>query len=324
VKTDFALFPVSASTIASHVDTVMIALLVICGAITVLVFGLILILGIRYRRGSLYTRELRPKNGNFLEWSWTFATFGVFLGLFVWGARIYFRMHVAPAGALEVSVLAKQWMWSFQHPDGAKELNELHIPLSQPVLLTMTSQDVIHSFFVPAFRIKQDVLPGRYTQVWFEANKPGAYHLFCTQYCGTAHADMTGKIIVQTQADYERWLAGVSGRSAGQRVELRPLSPIVLGEHLFKKLACITCHVEGRGTVAPDLSHIFGTMAQLNNGTSVKVDETYVRAHILDPGAWLVRGYDPVMPSFRGQVSEEDIMNLIAYIKSLGQESKPK
>jgi cytochrome c oxidase subunit 2 len=229
------------------------------------------------------------------------------MGVFVVQAQAYFNLYRPPIDALEIYVVAKQWMWKTQHPEGQEEINELHVPVNRPVRLIMTSQDVIHSFYVPAFRIKQDVLPGRYTSIWFEATKPGTYHLFCAEFCGTDHAEMGGSIIVMPQADYEQWLAG--GATGASMVES--------GQVLFEQYGCATCHQadnQGRG---PSLVGVFGQEVQLTNGQTVTVDEEYLRESIVNPHAKLVAGYTAIMPTFQGQISDESIQQIIAYLKSL-------
>jgi len=220
-------------------------------------------------------------------------------------------MYRAPNEALDIYVVAKQWMWKFQHLDGQREINELHIPVGQRVKVTLTTEDVIHSFFVPAFRIKMDVVPGKYSTIWFEATKPGRYHLFCAEYCGTNHSGMIGWIDVMEPSEYQSWLAG--GAAEGSLASS--------GEKLFQQLACITCHrsdAQGRG---PVLEGLFGKQVQLQAGGKVVADESYLRESILNPRAKVVAGFQPIMPTFQGQVSEEQVLQLIAYIKSIGAKS---
>jgi cytochrome c oxidase subunit II len=230
----------------------------------------------------------------------------VFMAIFAWGAAVYFKGRTPPRDSTEVYVVAKQWMWKLEHAEGQREINELHVPVGRDVKLIMTSQDVIHSFYVPAFRMKQDVLPGRYTVEWFRATKPGTYHLFCAEYCGTQHSGMIGSIIVMEPAQFEAWM---SGGSTG------PLS--ATGEKIFAELGCATCHradSQGRG---PNLQGVFGKPVLLEDGRTVSADENYVRESILDPGAKIVSGFKPVMPTFQGLVSEEQLNALVAYVKSL-------
>jgi cytochrome c oxidase subunit 2 len=227
--------------------------------------------------------------------------------MFVWGAIIYFDIYNPPNDALEISVVGKQWMWKSQHPTGQSEINELHLPVGQPVKLTMTSEDVIHDFFLPAFRVKQDVLPGRYTTLWFEATKSGVFPLYCAEYCGTQHSGMIGRIIVLEPAEFEKWL---SGGATG-------LSMVDMGASLFQRFGCHTCHRDGGTSQGPSLTGLFGKTVKLQDGNTVLADENYIRESILDPRAKIVTGYQPIMPTFKGLVSEEGILQLIAYIKSL-------
>jgi len=244
--------------------------------------------------------------------TWSIIPLGVFLAIFFWGAVVYFKSRTPPRDSTEVYVVAKQWMWKMEHAEGQREINELHVPVDRDIKLIMTSQDVIHSFFVPAFRMKQDVLPGRYTVAWFRAIKPGTYHLFCTQYCGTQHSGMIGSIVVMEPAQYEAWM---SGGSTG------PLS--ATGEKIFAELGCATCHrsdTQGRG---PNLQGVFGKPVLLEDGRMVNADENYVRESILDPGAKVVKGFKPIMPTFQGIVSEEQLNALVAYVKSLSKPGVP-
>jgi cytochrome c oxidase subunit 2 len=229
--------------------------------------------------------------------------------IFAWGAVVFFQSRTPPRDSTEVYVVAKQWMWKLEHAEGQREINELHVPVGRDVKLIMTSQDVIHSFFVPAFRMKQDVLPGRYTVAWFRATKPGTYHLFCTQYCGTQHSGMIGDIVVQEPAQYEAWM---SGGSTG------PLS--ATGEKVFSELGCVTCHRADSTGRGPSLQGVFGKPVALEDGRSVMADENYIRECILDPGSKRVKGFQPIMPTFQGIVSEEQVNALVAYVKSLAQQ----
>jgi cytochrome c oxidase subunit 2 len=229
--------------------------------------------------------------------------------IFVWGAVIYFNERTPPRGATEIYVVAKQWMWKLQHEEGPREINELHVPVGRDVKMIMTSQDVIHSFYVPAFRIKQDVLPGRYTTAWFHATKAGTYHLFCAEYCGTMHSGMIGQVVVMEPAQYEAWMGG--GGAMGSLASN--------GETIFQQLGCSTCHrsdTQGRG---PNLVGLFGKRVQLEDGRTVIADENYIRESILSPAAKVVSGFKPIMPVFQGLVSEEQLSALVAYIKSLNQ-----
>jgi cytochrome c oxidase subunit 2 len=227
--------------------------------------------------------------------------------MFVWGADVFFRMSRPPADSMEVFVVGKQWMWKVQHPSGVREINELHVPVNRNVRITLGSEDVLHDYFIPAFRVKMDAVPGKLTTMWFKATKAGTYQVFCAEYCGTQHSGMIGHVVAMEEHDYEAWLAG--GRSTGSAVEN--------GERLFTDLACITCHktdTTGRG---PVLAGVFGTTVELMDGRRVVADENYLRESIVNPQAKVVRGFQPIMPTFQGTVSEENLMQLIAYIKTL-------
>jgi cytochrome c oxidase subunit II len=303
---NFPLWPVRASTTAGSVDALYIFLVTLSGVMCVGIFTMIAVFAIRYRRGAGNRAE--PIEGsNALELTWTFIPFGIFLFIFTWATYIYFQERTPPRDSTEVYTVAKQWMWKFQHIEGQREINELHVPVGRDVRMIMTSQDVIHSFYVPAFRIKQDVLPGRYTTAWFHATKPGTYHLFCAEYCGTMHSGMIGDIVVMEPAQYQTWLSG--GAAAGSLAET--------GQGLFASLGCATCHrldTQGRG---PNLTGVFGKPVLLEDGRTVTADENYVRESILSPAAKVVSGFKPIMPVFQGLVSEEQLNALVAYVKSL-------
>lgn len=302
---NFPLWPQRASTMASNVDALYIFLLIVSGLMTLLIFTAVVYFAARYRRQEGVQAE-QIEGSIALELTWSIIPFCVFMVIFLWGAVVYFKGRTPPRDATEVYVVAKQWMWKLEHAEGQREINALHVPVGRDVKLIMTSQDVIHSFFVPAFRMKQDVLPGRYTMAWFQATKPGTYHLFCAEYCGTQHSGMIGDIVVLDPAQYEAWM---SGGSTG------PLS--ATGEKVFAELGCSTCHrsdSQGRG---PNLQGVFGKPVQLEDGRTVTADENYLRECILDPGAKRVKGFQPIMPTFQGLVSEEQLNALIAYVKSL-------
>lgn len=302
-----------ASTAAARVDAVFIALLVLSG---VLVFGLAALnfyFLIRYRRGSPAPRgPLKLKSWK-LEAAWITATTLVFLFFFVWGARLYLDMERPPADAAVIDVVARQWMWDVRHPNGRREFDTLHVPVGHAVRLRMTSEDVIHSFFIPAFRIKQDVVPGKVINTWFEPTRPGRYQLFCAQYCGTKHAGMTGEVIVQTPEDYAAWLA------EGQRTD----DTVINGRRLFVRYGCSGCHTAGSSIHAPPLEGIYGHRVPLADGTFVRVDETYLHDSIIEPAKQIAAGYAPVMPAFKGVMPEGDVLELVNYIKSLADPSAP-
>jgi cytochrome c oxidase subunit 2 len=302
---NFPLWPEQASAMASHVDALYIFLLIVTGMMTLLIFACLIYFAARFRyRPGVRAEQIEGSTP--LEITWSVIPFLIFMVIFAWGAAVYFKERTPPADAAEVYVVAKQWMWKLEHAEGQREINELHVPVGRDIKLIMTSQDVIHSFYVPAFRMKQDVLPGRYTVEWFRATKPGIYHLFCAEYCGTQHSGMVGSIVVMEPAQYEAW---INGGSTG------PLS--ASGEKIFAELGCSTCHrtdSQGRG---PNLQGVFGKPVQLEDGRTVTADENYVRECILDPGARRVKGFQPIMPTFQGLVSEEQVNALVAYIKSI-------
>jgi cytochrome c oxidase subunit II len=317
------LFPEQASTLAPQVDLLYFFLIGVSLFFGLLIATLLVVFAIRFRRRS--TDEVpAPIHGSTpLELFWSLIPFGIAMFIFFWGAVLYFAMARPPDNAHEVFVVGKQWMWKIQHMEGRREINELHVPIGQAVKLTMTSEDVIHSFFVPAFRMKADVVPGRYTTTWFQATKVGEYHLFCSQYCGTDHSGMIGRIVVMEPADYEAWL-GQSGptavaAAAGAMGAAQPaaVSPVAAGEALFQQKACVTCHQAAGGALGPSLVGIYGKPVKLQDGSQVMVDDAYIRESILNPTAKLVAGFQPVMPTFQGQLSEEEVMQLIQYIKSL-------
>jgi cytochrome c oxidase subunit 2 len=305
---DFPLFPEAASTIAGSVDNVYFLLIAVSAFFSILIFALIFYFAIRYRRRR--ADEIpKPMHGSLrLELFWSITPGIIALGIFALGTAIYFRNAESPPGAMEIYVVGKQWMWKLQHPEGHREINELHVPVGQPIKLTMATEDVIHSFFVPAFRVKMDVIPGRYTSLWFQPTKPGKYHLFCAEYCGTQHSAMKGWVYVMEPVDYENWL---SGAAVGETMA-------ETGRKLFERLGCQTCHradLPGRG---PVLEGLFGTPVRLQNGEQVVADEAYIRESILQPAAKIAGGYRTQMPTFQGQITEEGLLQIVAYIKSLG------
>ena len=308
------LFPESASMEAGDVDSLFYFMLAVCGSVTALIFILLAYFSVRYRRtkGNLVAKSYKmPK---WVEITWMVVPFLIFLGMFYWGAKLYFSVLRPPDKALEINVIAKQWMWKFQHAGGQRELNELHVPVNQPIKITLASQDVIHSFFVPAFRLHFDVVPGRYRTTWFQPTKIGTFQLECSQYCGTNHSRMLGKIIVMSQADYENWLKLGADNSIASR-----------GQNLFRQTGCNACHTGDSGARAPMLENIYGQTVNLENGENIKIDDNYIRNSILNPQSQIVAGYKPIMPTFQGQFDEEQLLELVAYIKSLsaGREQIP-
>ena len=306
------LWPPTASAFAGQVDLLLAGLLTLVSLLTLPVFVLLLVFAIRYREGSPANRQHRAERNVKLEVSWALIPFALSLVFFVWAAKLYFDEHNAPPGALEIDVLAKQWMWQFEHPGGQREINELHVPAHQPVRLSMISLDVIHSLYFPALRIKQDVLPGRYTTLWFDADRPGTYHLFCAELCGTGHSEMGGQLVIMTPAAYEAWLERTPS----------DLSLAASGEKLFRSLGCSGCHVNSKAVHAPPLEGVFGSPVPLASGAVVLADEAYLRDSILLPKKAVVAGYEPIMPSFQNRLSEDQLLQLIAYLKSLA--TKPE
>lgn len=309
----------AASANAPEVDHLLLGLLAISCAVLALVFGLMFLYVIKYRASSPLDRgAIREKTWR-IEVSWTVATLVIFFGLFVWGADIYVRLFHTPPNALKIYVVAKQWMWKVEHSGGQREIDAVHLPVGRPVELVMTSEDVIHDFSVPAFRIKHDVLPGRYESLWFTADRPGVYHLFCAQLCGTGHSSMVGEIVAMAAPDYQKWLEqnGAADTLAAA------------GKTLFMRYGCSGCHGgdgaggnQAGGTVrAPPLIGLYGSPVTLTGGKMVIADDQYIRDCILLPDTERVAGYPPVMPSFAGQINEEDLLKIIAYIKSLAPEN---
>lgn len=311
MKLDFPLFPESASTLAPQLDAVYFFTLIVSAVCTVGIALVVFFLAVKYRRTETNLIGQRDEPGLWLEIVWSIIPFGVMLLMFGWGAQVFFKARRPPANATEYYVTGKQWMWKFQHPEGQREINTLHVPVNEPIKLIMTSEDVIHSFFVPAFRGKMDVVPGRYTHYWFEATKTGTYRLFCAEYCGSEHSLMRGSIVVMEPSEYEQWLAGNRGEQA-------PRAPS--GAELFAAKTCGTCHRPDSDLQGPQLAGLFGREVELADGSTVVVDETYVRESILDPTAKIVQGYQPLMPTYKGQLSEEEILQLIIYVKTLGAE----
>lgn len=306
---EFYFHPQQASTVAPEVDALYFFLVAITVVFSLLVAALILYFAIRYRRSAKIDRTpFHPSM--WMEVSWLVLPLPLLLGIFVWSADVYFTQQRPPAGAMEFTVVAKQWMWKLQHPSGRREIDTLHVPKGQPIRLQMISQDVIHSFYVPAFRMKQDVLPGRYTQCWFEATQTGEFHLFCAEYCGTNHSRMIGRVIVMEPDEYQAWLAGGSPSE----------SPVVAGQKLFEQLRCDSCHVAhgGEQSRGPSLAGLAGKPVTLTTGDQVTADDNYLRESILRSATKVVAGYQPIMPAYEGQIGEEQVLQLIAYIRSLG------
>jgi cytochrome c oxidase subunit II len=302
MDTQFQIVPDQASALAPEMDALFYFLTAVTAFFTVGIFVVIVYFGLKYRRRP-GVKPIPVKTNTQLEIAWTVIPLVICLFMFGWAAKLYVQMETPPKDAMEINVIGKQWMWKVQHPEGMREINTLHVPVGRPVKLIMTSQDVIHSFYVPAFRTKQDVVPGKYFTSWFTATKVGEYHLFCAEYCGAQHSGMVGTIVVMEPAAYQAWVAGT-------KINV----PMVLsGEKLFAEKQCNTCH----GQRAPTVAGIYGRPAILADGSQVPRDENYLRESILQPNAKMLAGYPPIMPTYQGQLSEEQITELIAYIKSL-------
>jgi len=301
------LFPEAASTIAPRVDALYLFLVGLTAFMTILIAALVVIFMVKYKRRDPNSIGARIHGGMALEIIWSIIPLFIVLGIFVWATGLFFDIARPPAETMNIYATGKQWMWKFQHLDGQREINELHVPVGRKVKMIMTSEDVIHDLYVPAFRVKADVIPGRYSHIWFEATKAGEYHLFCAEYCGTQHSGMIGKVVVMEPDDFQAWLSG--GVQEGSLASA--------GSKLFQDLACNTCHrpdAQGRG---PVLQNLFGKTVTLASGENVVVDEAYIRESILTPSQKVTAGFQPVMPTFQGLVSEEGILQLIEYVKSL-------
>ncbi|MFC6645856.1 cytochrome c oxidase subunit II [Granulicella cerasi] len=301
-----ALFPAEASTIAPYTDALYFFLIGMTIVGTLLVGVLVVFFSIRYRKEKNPVAT-QVEGSTLLEATWTIIPLAIFLVTFVWGALLYFRIFNPPANAMNIYVVGKQWMWKAEHPGGQHEINALHIPAGKPVQLTMISQDVFHSFSIPDFRVKREVIPGRYSTVWFQATTPGTYHIFCTQYCGTLHAGMIGEVTVLEPKDYEKWLQeSTSGMSLAQN-----------GERLFASMGCNACHTGNAAARGPNLAGVYGTKLTLANGSQVLVNEAYLRDAILNPSEHITAGYAPIMPTYQGQISEDGLIDLVEYIKNM-------
>jgi cytochrome c oxidase subunit 2 len=301
--------PESASTMSWKVDALYFYLSGITLFFTLLISAILIFFVIRYRRRTPYEIPRPIAGSHKLETLWTVIPFLIAMTIFGWSAKVYFEQYSPPENAIEVYVVGKQWMWKIQHSTGQREINELHVPVGKKVKLIMTTEDTIHDFFVPAFRMKTDVVPGKYTTQWFEATKTGTYHLFCAEYCGMNHSGMIGSVVVMESREFDNWLSGNVSNS----------SPVAAGQQLYQTLGCASCHgASGEGGRGPSLVGLFGKQTQLVGGQTVRADETYIRESILNPQSKLVDGFGPIMPTFQGQVTEDQLVQLLAYIKSLG------
>lgn len=298
--------PPSASNFSPTIDLIFKSLLMISSVLVILVWGLIVFFAVKYRAGSSAHRQAAPTKATKAELGLCGLIFLFGLGIFIWSAQTYYQMYTPPASSLEIGVVAKQWMWMFHDSHGKDQINSFKIPLGKPLRLLMTSEDVIHSFFIPAFRIKQDILPGRYTSVWFTPRRLGKFEVLCSQYCGLSHSQMRATVEVLTPEAYEKYL---------KETDTPSLTAAPTGAQIYAKSGCVSCH-DGSSSVGPSLSGLYGQAVVLANGAKVRADENYLRRAILEPNSEIVRGYQGVMPTFQGQLSEEQLIKLISYIKS--------
>ena len=302
------LVPESASSFSWKVDALYFYLSGVTLFFTLLISAVLIFFIIRYRRRTPYEIPRPIAGSHKLETLWTIIPFIIAMTMFGWGARIYFEQYKPPANAIEIYVVGKQWMWKIQHATGQREINALHVPVGRKIKLIMTTEDVIHDFFVPAFRTKADVVPGKYTTLWFEATKPGTYHLFCAEYCGMNHSGMTGSVIVMEPREFDNWLSGNTSNT----------TPAAAGQQLFQTLGCASCHgANGEGGRGPTLAGLYGRETPLEGGQTIRADEAYIRESITNPQAKIVAGFGPIMPTFQGQVTEDQLLQLVAFIKSL-------
>jgi cytochrome c oxidase subunit 2 len=311
--TNLPLFPHEGSLQAAQVDALYFFMLAVTAFFSLLIAVLVVFFAVKYRRRHDGEVGAAIHGSLALELLWTIIPFFIMMVMFAWGAKVFYTLYRPPAGAMEIYIVGKQWMWKAQHMEGVREINELHVPVGRSVKLIMGSEDVIHSFFIPAFRVKADVVPGRYNVLWFTASKAGTYHLFCSQYCGTKHSGMIGSVIAMEPTDFQTWLGGGNPSQ----------TPAAAGEKLFTDLACITCHRDDAQARAPQLKGLFGHTVQLQGGATAVVDETYIRESIVSPQAKIVNGFPPIMPTFQGLVTEEQLLQLIAYVRSLGAITPP-
>jgi cytochrome c oxidase subunit 2 len=308
------IFPDQASTFAKDVDMLYFFILAVCSFFALAVAVSVIYFGLRYHRRHEGEIGARIEGSLPLELLWSVIPTIIAMFMFGWGATVFYHLRTPPDEAMQIYAVGKQWMWKFQHPEGQREINELHIPVGRPIKITISSEDVLHSLYFPAFRTKMDAIPGRYTELWFEADKTGSYHIFCSEYCGTNHSGMIGTVTVMDPADYQAWLqGGGEGGTMAQR-----------GARVFESLACNTCHLDsGRGR-GPSLQNIIGTTVELEDGSTVTVDEAYLRESILNSQAKIVKGFAPLMPTFQGLISEENLVALIEHVKSLSPNTGKK
>ncbi len=306
------LWPAAASHAATHVDYLISAFTAVTLLLTVPIFIAITYFALVYRAGRKVERGHTSDRNVKIEMSWMLIPFFLTLGFFAWGAQIFDTAKHPPGNAMTIQGIGRQWMWKFEHPGGQAEINDLHVPTGQAIVINMISQDVIHSLYLPAFRVQMETLPGRYTQVWFQADRPGTYRMYCSEYCGTDHSVMNGQIYVMTPGDYEHWL-----NSAGSSISLAGG-----GKRLFASYGCTGCHGAASTVRAPSLAGLFGRPVPLASGGTLVTDKNYVRDKILNPDHNLIAGYKQVMPSFNGVIPEDEMIQLMAYIETM-QEVQP-
>lgn len=314
MQSQLPIYPEQASNFAPQVDSLMTFLILASAFFTIAITAAIIFCFLKYHRKG--TNDIgAPIHGDMrLELTWIIVPFILAMGMFGWGAVVYVDYRHAPQDTLDIYMVGKQWMWKGQQPNGRREINELHVPVGRDIKLILASEDVIHDFFVPAFRVKMDVVPGHYNTMWFRPTRTGRYHFFCSQYCGTNHAVMGGWVTVMEPSDYAAWLSGSTGED---------VNPVIAGEKLFAEKACSTCHLSNGTGRAPSLNGVYGGSVHLADGSNVTADDAYIRESILVPSAKIVAGYQPLMPAFQGQLTEEQIMSLAAYIKSLQSQPVP-
>lgn len=308
MQSGITFWPENAAAWATEVDLLYIFEIAVSVVMTLLIFGAVALFATKYRRRTELECPKPVEGSMFLEITWSVIPFLIMLIMFGWGAKIYFNEYAVPKNAYNIYVVGKQWMWKVQYPEGQREINEVHVPVGRAVRLTLASEDVIHSFFIPAFRVKHDVVPGHYDEIWFTATKPGRYHIFCAEYCGTEHSGMIGWVTVMEPTAFENWLAngGAEGSMASN------------GEKMFQQLGCSTCHLQDEQGRCPILRGVYGSQVLLDDGRTVLADEAYLRESILNPNAKIVAGFHKdVMPTYQGQVTEENLLQMIEYIKSL-------
>jgi cytochrome c oxidase subunit 2 len=314
VQSQLPLYPEQASNFAPQVDALMVFITAVCLFFAVAVTAAVIYFFFKYRRRQVNEIGVAIHGDMRLEVAWMVIPLILALAMFGSGAVVYVNYRVAPKDTLDIYVVGKQWMWKLQQPNGLKEINELHVPVGRDIRLILASEDVIHDFFVPAFRVKMDVVPGHYNTMWFRPTKAGHYHFFCSQYCGTNHALMGGWVTVMDPSDYAAWLSGSTGTE---------LTPVAAGAKLFTEKACVTCHISDGTGRAPSLNGVYGAKVLLSDGGTVVADDSYIRESVLNPAAKVVARYQPVMPSFQGQLTEEQILSLTSYIKSLQSQPVP-